>query len=90
MAGVVTAAGAFVEVGGVMHRLPATKTPVGAWVAGIIAAIDADVAAGVEPCPYCDGYCGCGCDEWIEAMEAQPGPAPHGDLSWAKNEKLPF
>ena len=62
-----------VTAGGKLHPIPAAKTPVGAWIAAIVASIDADTAAGVEPCQYCGRYCGCGCDEWIAAMEGAEG-----------------
>ena len=66
MTGHVTSAGVFADVGGVAHPIPAAKTPVGAWIAAIVAQID---RGELLPCPHCGRYCGCDCDAWVEAME---------------------
>ena len=68
MAGVVNSAGAFVEVGGVMHRLPATKTPLREW---------AEQMAQMElpPCRHCGARWGCDCEDWLEWMAMQNNDA---------------
>ena len=66
MAGYVTARGVFVEAGGVMHRLPATKTPVREWVVELL------------PCPHCGAVGGCDCIDWLEWMAAVGYPPKEG------------
>jgi hypothetical protein len=86
MAGHVTQCGVFVEVGAARLPLPVARTPVGQWVAQVIADID---SGALLPCEHCGGYCGCGCDWWLEAMEAREVD-PHGDLSWRESEELSY
>lgn len=66
--GIVTATGAAVKVGAAVLPLPVAKTPVGAWVADIVAAID---AGELLPCQNCGRY-SCECWEWVELMTAPP------------------
>ena len=87
MAGIVTPSGVFVEVGAARLPLPVARTPVGQWVAQIIADID---AGELQPCRYCGRYFGCDCDDLVELMTAPPTADPHDDLTWAANEEIPF
>lgn len=63
--GIVTPSGAAVRVGAAVLPLPVARTPVGAWVAGVIAAID---AGELQPCPHCGTWGGCDCVDWLEWM----------------------
>jgi hypothetical protein len=67
--GIVTAAGAFVQVGGVLHRLPATAQPVAQWVAQVE----------VNLCPECgEPVCECIPPEAMAALLARIDADPHG------------
>jgi hypothetical protein len=62
MAGHVTPAGVFVEVGAARLPLPATAQTVREWVAEI---------ASMPPCIHCGAACwGCDCADWLEWMAA--------------------
>ena len=65
--GIVTAAGPAIIHRGVTVPLPATRTPLGAAVATLVAAID---AGELQPCPHCGAVGGCDCLDWIEWMAA--------------------
>jgi len=67
MPGIVTPTGLFVQTGGALVPLPVTRTPLGAAVAAVIAAID---AGELLPCPHCGAVGGCDCLDWIEWMAA--------------------
>jgi hypothetical protein len=69
MAGIVMTSGAFVEAGGVLHRLPATAQPVREWVAQVE----------VSLCPEChEPVCECiPADAWA-ALLARIDADPHG------------
>ncbi len=85
MAGYVTERAVYAAVGGVVHRLPAAHTPVGQWVAGVIAAID---AGEIAPCRHC-GRLSCECWDWVEMMTAPaPEADPHGELD--RSVEIPF
>ena len=78
----VTPAGVFIPVGGVLHRLPATATPLRDW-------IELAAAAGeLQPCPHCGEVYGCDCGDWLEWMAANADP--HGDLSVFADMEIPF
>ena len=83
-AGIVTATGPAITHAGVTVPIPAARTPVGAWIAATVAAID---AGEIAPCPHCGKWAGCDCVDWLEWML----PAdPHDDLSvWLEGE-IPF
>ena len=84
--GIVTATGPAIRHRGVTVQLPATRTPLGAAVAALVAAID---AGELLPCPHCGAYGGCDCEEWIAAMQAPPVD-PHGDLSAWQDCEIPY
>ncbi len=63
MAGFVTQRGAFAQVGGVLHRLPAAPITLQQWAADMTALI---------PCPHCGERGGCDCLEWLDAMGICP------------------
>ncbi len=82
-AGIVTATGPAITHAGVTVPIPAARTPVGAWIAATVAAID---AGELQSCPHCGAWAGCDCVDWLEWMSADP----HGDLSvWLEGE-IPF
>ena len=87
MTGIVTQHGPALRHAGVTVQLPAARTPLGAAVAALVAAID---AGELLPCPHCGAYGGCDCEEWIAAMLAPPPVDPHGDLSVWKSGEIPF
>jgi len=66
LSGVLVGSHPYIKAGDTLQRLPRAKTPIGAWIAALIADID---SGAVAPCPHCGGWCGCSCDEWVEAME---------------------
>ena len=73
--GIITARGPAIIHRGVTVPLPATRTPLGAAVATLIAAID---AGELQPCPHC-GRFDCECE--------QPSADPHGDLAvWLEGD----
>ena len=77
MTGIVTAAGPAIRHRGVTVQLPAERTPLGAAVAAVVAAID---AGEITPCPHCGRY----------ACECEPEADPHGDLSEWQDCDLPY
>lgn len=62
MAGHVTPAGVFVEVGAARLPLPATAQTVREWVE------QAAAAGELTPCPHCGEWFGCDCVDWLEYM----------------------
>ena len=80
MTGIITARGPAIMHRGAVVPLPAERTPLGAWVAAAVAAID---AGELLPCPNCGRYA-CECWEWAEMMAA---PRPLDEMT---DEELPF
>ena len=76
--GIVTATGPAIRHRGVTVQLPATRTPLGAAVAAMVAAID---AGEVQPCQHCGRYA-CECE--------QPSADPHDDLAVWQDCEIPF
>lgn len=84
--GTITGGGPAVKVGAALLPLPATKTPLGAWIARAIARAIADIDSGaIQPCLNCGRYV-CECWEWVELMTAPP-PADPFDLT---SDDIPF
>jgi hypothetical protein len=83
MAGHVTPAGVFVEVGAARLPLPVARTPVGEWVAQVIADID---SGDLTPCPHCGEWGGCDCVDWLTWMAT----AQHAPLDEMTDEDLPY
>ena len=65
--GIVTARGPALRHAGVTVQLPVTRTPLGAAVATLVAAID---AGELLPCQHCGAVGGCDCLDWLEWMAA--------------------
>lgn len=82
MAGIVTHAGVFAQVGGTSVLLPKARTPVGEWIAAQVAAIDSGSA---QECQHCGRYA-CECEQWHAPAAADP----HGDLSSFAYAEIPF
>ena len=61
--GIVTTRGPAIRHRGVTVPLPATRTPLGAAVATLVAAID---AGELLPCQHCGAVGGCDCLDWLE------------------------
>ena len=83
MTGIVTARGPAIRHAGVTVQLPAARTPLGAAVAAMVAAID---AGEVLPCIHCGAYAGCDCLDWLEWMLM----ADYPPLDEMTDEDLPY